>query len=101
MPKLKRKALSTLLGSKHVLSIQFDKHNGDFDTLVELIRAYVNHDLRALEVYDLKNMEELRDVLEIIDPKFREIMIEETSTPERLKEYLADLENRLTPNPIP
>ena len=101
MPKLKEKTLSALLGSKHVLSIQFDKHNGDFKTLAELIRAYINYDTRALEVYDLKNMEELRDVLEILDPTIREIMIEETSTPERLKEYLADLENKLTPNPIP
>ncbi len=101
MPKLKEKTLFALLGSKHVLSIQFDKHNGDFSTLVELISAYVNHDLRALEVYDLKNMEELRDVLEILDPTFSKLMIEETSTPERLQKYLVDLENKLTPNPIP
>ena len=101
MPKLKKKTLSALLGDKHALSIQFDKHNGDFDTLIELVRAYINYDLRALEKYDLVNMEELRDVLEILDPTIREIMIEETSTPEKLKEYLATLENKLTPNPIP
>ncbi|MFH1159267.1 MAG: hypothetical protein V1721_10390 [Pseudomonadota bacterium] len=101
MPKPEKKKPFPSPGSRNALSGQFDANNGDFDTLEELIRAYINHDTRALEVLDLKNMEQLRDVLERLDPKIREIMIEETSTPQRLQQYLANLADKSNPDPVP
>jgi len=85
----------------NALSGQFDAHNGDFDTPEEFIRAYLNNDRRALASLSLQNMEQLRDVLKRMHPEIRELMKEETSTPQKLKQYLDELANKTTPNPIP
>jgi len=107
MPKFEKNRASQLLSdigsgdTKDSLSDMFDKYNGDFDTPREFVRAYFQRDKRALSSLSLQNMEQLRDVLEAMFPKMREILKEETSTPQKLQQYLADLANKNTPKPIP
>lgn len=56
------------------LCVSFDKNNGDFDTLEEFVRAYLENDRRALDTMHLQNMEQLFDVIETMSPEIaREI----------------------------
>lgn len=84
----------------NALSSEFDTHNGDFDTPEEFIRAYLNHDRRALAALSLQNMEQLRDVLEVMRPDIREDMKRQTTTPEKMKKYLDQLADQTTPKPV-
>lgn len=84
----------------NALSSHFDAHNGDFDTPEEFIRAYLNHDHRAVAALSLQNMEQLRDALEIMCPDIREEMKHETTTPQQMKKYLDQLADPTTPKPV-
>lgn len=84
----------------NALSGHFDAHNGDFDTPEEFIRAYLNHDRRALAALSLQNMEQLRDALEKMHPDIREEMKAETTTPQQMKKYLDQLADPSTPKPV-
>lgn len=84
----------------NALSGEFDTHNGDFDTPEEFIRAYLNHDRRALAALSLQNMEQLRDVLEVMHPDIREDMKRQTATPETMKKYLDQLADPTMPKPV-
>lgn len=107
MPKFKKDNASQLLGDKLTkekkgsLSKLFDDNNGDFDTPGEFLRAYLKRDPRALSALSLQNREQLGDILEPMFPEIREIMKEETLTPRKLQQYLAELADKKTPNPIP
>jgi hypothetical protein len=83
----------------NALSAHFDANNGDFDTPEEFIRAYLQHDRRALAALSVQNMEQLRDVLENMYPEIREQLKEETLTPENLKKQLDYLSGPDAPKP--
>ncbi|HEX2753330.1 MAG TPA: hypothetical protein VHP34_09585 [Alphaproteobacteria bacterium] len=100
MPKLEKDKVFEAPREANALSAHFDTHNGDFDTPEEFIRAYLNHDQRAVAALSLQNMEQLRDVLEKMHPEIREDMKRETTTPQEMKKYLEQLADPSTPKPV-
>ena len=101
MAKSKEDGSHKLLGDHVTLSDKFDDHNGDYDTAREFIRAYLKYDYSALAALSMQNMEQLRDVLEIMYPEIRVLMKDETTTLENMKKYMDAVADKTTPHPIP
>ncbi len=100
MTKSKEDSSPELLGDHVTLSDKFDKFNGDFDTAQEFIRAYLEYDYRALNALSMQNMEQLRDVLEVMYPEIRLLMKDETTTLQVMKKYMDAMANKATPKPV-
>ena len=100
MAKSKGDSSPKLLGDNMTLSENFDTYNGDFDTPEEFIRAYLEYDHRALAALSMQNMEQLRDVLEIMYPEIRLLMKDETTTLENMRKYMNAMADKSTPKPI-